>query len=336
MNLDAAKSISTPDAPPRLSLGGIAASTPAAYFGMVLGLAGLGNGWRVATKLWGCSPSISESILTLAALVWAVLLFLYIVKFAVARDKVLAEAAHPVQCCFIGLIGVATMLIAGAALPHLRLLALVLFVVGFVFTIGFGVWRTGGLWRGGRDPATNTAVLYLPTVAGSFVSATVASALGFTELGQMAFGAGMFSWLAIESVLLHRLLTAPETAVALRPTLGIQLAPAPVGSVAYLSVAGGMPDVFAHALIGYGILQLLVLVRLSPWILEGGLSVSLWAFSFGATSLAVSPLRLATAADPIMVSWLAVVLFLLANVLIIALVVMTLWLLFSGRMYSRR
>ena len=43
---------------------------------------------------------------------------------------------------------------------------------------------------------------------------------------KLAFGADMFSWLAIESVLLHRLYTASALAPALRPTLGISNCPA--------------------------------------------------------------------------------------------------------------
>jgi tellurite resistance protein TehA-like permease len=45
------------------------------------------------------------------------------------------------------------------------------------------------------------------------------------DWGQVIFGGGLFSWLAIESVLLGRMLTGSELAAALRPTLGIQLAP---------------------------------------------------------------------------------------------------------------
>jgi hypothetical protein len=66
-----------------------------------------------------------------------------------------------------------------------------------------------------------SAVLYLPTVAGSFVTAITASSLGFADWGRLAFGAGLFSWLAVESVLLHRLSTVTALQPALRPTLGI-------------------------------------------------------------------------------------------------------------------
>jgi len=316
-------------------IAGIAARTPAAYFGMVLGLAGLGNAWRAAEQTWHIGIAVSEYVLALAAAVWAILVLLFVAKAVLASDKLKAEINHPVQCCFIGLIGVATMLIAGAVEPYSYAAGAMLFLIGFAFTAIFAVWRTGGLWHGERDPATTTAVLYLPTVAGSFVTATIASSLGFQDWGQLAFGAGIFSWLAIESVLLHRLLTGPMTPPALRPTLGVQLAPAPVGAVAYISVSGGAPDIFVHAMIGYGILQLVVLLRLSPWLREAGAAMGFWAFSFGATSIATAPVRLLGHGDTSAISVVAPITFALANVFVLGLTLMTVWLLISGRMYGQ-
>ncbi len=313
----------------------VAARTPAAYFGMVLGLAGLGNAWRAAEQNWHVGNGISEWILALAAAVWAVLVILFVAKALFAMDKLVVEINHPVQCCFVGLIGVATMLIAGAVEPYSYTAGATLFLIGFAFTVIFAVWRTGGLWHGERDPATTTAVLYLPTVAGSFVTATLASALGYQDWGQLAFGAGIFSWLAIESVLLHRLLTGPMMPPALRPTLGVQLAPAPVGAVAYISVTGGAPDMFVHALIGYGILQLLVLLRLSSWLREAGAVMGFWAFSFGATSIATAPVRLLAVGDNAAISLIAPVTFVLANVFVLGLAVMTVFLLLSGKLYGK-
>src|SRR3974390_523866 len=95
-------------------------------------------------------------------------------------------------------------------------------------SILFVCWGTGELWKGGRDIAATTPVLYLPGVAGSFVSAIVGSALGFAEAAQFVFGAGLLGWLAIESVMWHRFYVGPEMPPPLRPTMGIELAPAPV------------------------------------------------------------------------------------------------------------
>jgi tellurite resistance protein len=312
----------------------IAGNMPAGYFGIVLGLAGLANAWRIGSKAWALPTEISELIYALAGIVWAMLVALYLCKAAFAPKKLAAEAAHPVQCCFIGLIGVATMLIAGGLAPHWRGGALVLFAAGFLFTLAFAVWRTGGLWHGERDPSTTTAVLYLPTVAGSFVTAAIVSAFGYPQWGQLAFGAGIFSWLAMESVLIHRLMTGPTTPAALRPTLGVQLAPAPVGALAYLAVNGGTPDIFVHTMLGYAMLQLLILARLSPWIAEAGSTPGLWAFSFGATAIASAPMRMVLHGDNNAIATLAPILFIVANLLILGLTIMTLRLLVTGKMFA--
>lgn len=308
---------------------------PASFFGIVLGLAGLGGAWRVAHRLWGLPAGVGEGLMLAAALVWAVLLALYAAKWAFAREAALREAEDPIQCCFLGLIGVATSLVAVAALPHSRPAAGALFAAGALLTLGFAVWRTGRLWQGGRDPATTTPVLYLPTVAGAFVTAIAAAALGLPDWGRLAFGAGALSWLAIESVLLHRLYTAPALPEALRPTLGIQLAPPAVGAVAYLGLSSGPPDLPAQALLGYALLQALVLLRLLPWVGRQPFSASYWAFSFGATALSAAALRMVERGGGGAVALLAAPLFVAANIVVAVLIVGTVRLAVQGRLLPR-
>jgi len=307
-------------------------AVPASFFGIVLGLAGLGSAWRAAHAAWALPAVIGELIMVAAGLVWLAITLLYGLKWLMNRQAALAELGHPVQCCFVGLAGVATMLIAGGLVPYERIFALTLYVIGALFTIGFAVWRTGGLWLGGRDPSHTTAVLYLPSVAGSFVAATVGGALGFTDIGTFLFGMGFFGWLAIESVLLHRLLTAPTLPSALRPTLGIQLAPPVVGAVALISVVPHVPAVFVHAMIGYGVFQALILLRLLPWILEEPFPASYWAFTFGATALAIAPIRLVALGDQGAVRYLAPILFGLANLVVVFVAAGTLCRLSQGRL----
>lgn len=308
-----------------MTLTRLVSRTPAAFFGMVLGLAGLGAVWRAAHRVWQLPEVVGEALMAVAVLVWAGLMMLYGLKWLIAREAALAEVSHPVQCCFVGLIGVATMLVAGAALPYSRAVAVLLFALGAAFTFAFAVWRTGALWHGDRDPGTTTPVLYLPAVAGSFVTANLLGAFGLADWGQLAFGAGLFSWLAIESVLLHRLLTAPEMSPALRPTLGIQLAPPAVGAVAYLGVTQGAPDFLTHVLLGYALFQVIILVRLGSWIGQQRFNPSYWAFTFGATALALVPLRMVERGDSGAAYVLAPILFVAANVLVLTIAVRTIW-----------
>ena len=308
---------------------------PASFFGIVLGLAGLANDWRAAHAAWSLPEVIADSLVGVAAFAWLVIVVLYAGKWLAAPAAAKEEAGHTVQCCFIGLAGVATMLVAQGILPWSRPAAIALFLPGAAFTVFFAVWRTGILWRGERDPATTTPVLYLPTVAGGFVTGMVAAVLGWQDWGQLAFGVGFFSWLAIESVLLHRLYTAAPLAPALRPTLGIQLAPPAVGCVCYLAVGGGHADLVAHMLIGYALLQALLLIRMSRWIAEQPFGASYWAFTFGATALAGATIRVSIAEPGGAIAILAPVLFVLANVLVLGIAAGTLWLLFTGRLLPK-
>lgn len=305
---------------------------PASFFAMVLGLAGLANDWRAAHAVWALPAAIGEVLYAIAFLTWFAVAILYALKWAVAPTAAKDEARHAVQCCFIGLGGVATLLIAQGALPYSRTAAIALFLPGAAFTVAFGLWRTGILWRGDRDPTTNTPVLYLPMVAGGFVTGTVATALGWQQWGELAFGAGFFAWLAIESVLLHRLYTAPPLAPPLRPTLGIQLAPPAVGAVCYLSISGGHADLFAHMLIGYALLQALLLARMGRWIAEQPFGPSYWAFTFGATALAGAAIRLSIDSQGSALASLAPVLFALANLIVLGIAGGTIRLLLLGKL----
>ncbi|HEY0231845.1 MAG TPA: dicarboxylate transporter/tellurite-resistance protein TehA [Dokdonella sp.] len=305
---------------------------PASFFGIVLGVAGLGNAWRVSARLWDTPAWIGESILALAALIWIVVAIFYAGKWIGAREQALAEFRHPVQCCFVGLGGVATLLIAVAAIPYSVPLAWCLFALGVAAQLGFATYRTGSLWQGGRDHAATTPVLYLPMVAGNFVAATALGALGQPSWAALLFGGGLFTWFAIESVLLHRLYVHDSLPPPLRPTLGIQLAPPVVGASAWLSINGGSPDLFAQALLGYGLLQALILIRLAPWIRQQPFGASYWAFSFGVTALPLAAMRMLEHGAAGAVAELALPLFAAANLFIAGLAVGTLVLLLRGRL----
>jgi tellurite resistance protein len=306
---------------------------PAGAFGIVLGLAGLASGWRVAAKVWNVAPSIGEAVALLAAAVWLLLILLYAAKWIWLRSEALAEFRHPVLCCFVGIVPVTTALVGWVLRPYLYLPALTLAIAGVAGQLVFGIYRTGSLWKGGRDHVTTTPILYLPTVAGSFVSAIVLSAFGHVSWAVPFFGAGLLSWLAIESVLLHRLYVVSELPPPLRPTLGIQLAPPAVGCAAYFSITSGPPDLFAQALIGYALLQALVLIRLLPWIARQPFTASYWAFSFGVTALALDTLRCVERGDPGPLAIAAPYVFGFANVIICGLVVGSVVQMLRGKLF---
>src|SRR6185295_16765313 len=79
---------------------------------------------------------------------------------------------------------------------------------------------------------------------------------------------------------------------------------------------GGASDTVAHVLVGYGLLQALLLLRLLPWIMEQPFAVSYWAFTFGATALAIAPVRMVGQGDTGAIAMLAPWLLVGANVVV--------------------
>lgn len=308
---------------------------PAAFFGMVLGIFGIGNAWRHAASLWQIPSLAGDLIVGLAIGVWLLLSLAFGYKWLRHTGLARGELDDPHAGSFVSLFPATTILVAIGLLPWLPEVGRVLLVGGVLLQLGIAAWGNAGLWRGRHVSTATTPGFYLPTVASNFISAIGLASYGHRELGMLFLGAGLFSWLMLEPLILHRLRNEAELPAPQRPVIGIQLAPAFVACLAWLAVNGGQIDVFAHLLFGYGVLQLLFLARLLPWVMQQPFSPGYWAYSFGITAMATTGLHLATATTDDLVRLLALGLFWLANLLIALLLLRTLHLLASGRLLPR-
>ena len=307
---------------------------PASFFGMVLGLSGLGQAWRIAAHLWQLPALIGEGLLLLAGCVWAVLLLGYLAQAIRHFALVKAEFLHPVQGGTPALLGASTLLIVLAVLPYSLTAAWLLTIAGISWHLVFSLWHTGTLWQGGRDTLDTAPTLYLPTVAGNFTSAAALGALGHADWGWLFLGAGVFSWLALESLIIQRLWHPKTMPVAQRPLLGIQFAPPVVCAMAPLLLMPGSTAPWLLMLWGYGLFQLLLGLRLGAWLGAQAFAPSYWAYTFGVAATTVSGLKLAAAGLP-SAQWLAIPIFIGANLFIGYLAFRTVQMLLRGQLYGK-
>lgn len=305
---------------------------PVSFFSIAVGLLALANTWRVGERLWRLPGDVSQALSLAGLAVWVVLLVAYAHKWLTRRAEALAELQHPLQSSLAALAPVASMLAAMALIPWSRDTAIALFLIALAAQLALGLWLNGRLWMGGRPPELVTPAVYLPSVAQSFVAATASAAFGWTQLGLLFFGVGVFAWLALESMILQRAAVGAPLPAALRPLLGIQLAPAVVGGGSWMSLTAGTPDLFAWMLLGYGLYQALMLLRLLPWIRTQAFVPGYWAFSFGTAALPALAMRMAERGATGLAAGLAPVLFVAANIVFAILIVMTLALLARGRL----
>jgi len=299
---------------------------------MVLGLGGLTNGWRTVSRVWAWPAFVGDGLAWLTVLVFVSCGVAFMAKWMHSRERAIAEWTDPMLGSFVVLVPMATMVTSLALRIALPQIAWGLCIVGMVGQVVVGIWGTGSLWRGGREPRTITSVLLMPTVGGCFVSALGAGTFGQPDLGWLFFGAGFLSWMVIESVVLQRLLSEPLPA-AQRSTLGIHVTPPAIACVAYLSITQSEPDRFAQMLFGYALLQALVVVRLVPWLREQSFGLAIWAYTFGLSALALGALRCIELGHRGPIAWLAVPLFVVANLVIGWIAFGTLALALRGRLF---
>lgn len=309
------------------------AHIPVSFFGMAVGSLAWGHAWRAAGQVW----SLPEPLLHLAAglgvAVWLAVLLAYAHKWRTQAAGARLELDHPVMSAMAALGPVSSLLAAITLQPWLPQLAWNLYALALAAQLALGLWLVGRQWQGGRAPESINASTYLPGVAQNLVAATASASFGYPTLAALFFGAGAFSWLAMESLVLQRAATQAPLPPAQRPLQGIQMAPAVVGGLAYLSLTSGPPDLLAQMLLGYGLYQGLLAARLLGWTGQGGFAPTYWAFSFGVMALATMALRLLQRA-PEQALWqvLAPALFGLANGVMAVLAWRTLALARQGRL----
>ncbi|MGQ0287431.1 dicarboxylate transporter/tellurite-resistance protein TehA [Pasteurellaceae bacterium 22721_9_1] len=259
---------------------------PTGYFAITLGLSALSLAWRHASSITNYAPQTSLILSCISVVLWLLFIVLFIFRCITKAGSIKEEYNCPIRFSFFALIPITTMLVGMILLPLLPILAEILIWLGALGQIFYAFIRISVLWRG--NIFIETAALppfYLPTVATNFTAATSLALLGHKEFATFFLGAGFLAWFMFEPILLQRL-RLNETLVSLRPSFGIILAPAFVGSVAYLAVNGGQVDLVVKMLWGYGFLQFVFLLRLLNWIAEKGFNFGLWAFSFGLGSMA--------------------------------------------------
>ncbi|MDJ1656607.1 dicarboxylate transporter/tellurite-resistance protein TehA, partial [Raoultella sp. Ech2A] len=129
---------------------------PAGYFGMVLGIIGMGFAWRYASTIWPVSRSVGDGLVVLAATIWALLAVAFITRAIRFPWSVRQEMRHPVASSFVSLFPATTMLVSIGFMPWCRPLSLGLFIIGVALQLAYSAWQSAGLWRGNHPSDATT------------------------------------------------------------------------------------------------------------------------------------------------------------------------------------
>ncbi len=309
------------------------ARLPPGLFAIVFGLLGLAGAWRrLAGFKLAYSGDVATVVLTLGTGLLELLLLLWVIKFVRHRNEVQKDFAHPVNGAMLSLLPLTVLLSVALWAPllpqYLELAASVTFAA--LMLQGVIAWRVvSRAATGDMPPDTITPALYLPPVGGGFIGALALNALGSHGWAVLLFGMGLSAWALLEARVLNRLFAGPLPP-PLRPTLGVEIAPAPVATLVATVLWPALPaDVL---LIGLGIAcgPLVAVLARWRWWSTVPFSAGFWSFSFPIAAFASVVVEAVLRGGwPMEVAYGAV---LVATALIGYLAVRTLALLFRGRL----
>lgn len=302
-------------------------------FAMPLGLIGLAGAWRRAVLLgFTIGQPVSLWLFGAGGLLFCVLLLLWLAKLSWHPAAVRQEWEHPVQGPMLAMMPVTVLLMVALAAPAVPLP----FEAWLALTLGAFTLQAVLAWQvvarlssGKMPPELVTPTLYLPTVAGGFVGSMALSALDLAGWAALLFGMGLGAWALLEARILNRLFAGPLP-VALRSTLGIEIAPAAVGSLAVATLWPALPADLLMVCLGVASGPVLaVLTRWRYWS-AAPFSTGFWSFSFPLAAMAGAIVEAVRRGDwPPLVALVAV---LVASAVIAFLAVRTLLLLARGKL----
>jgi tellurite resistance protein len=268
---------------------------PPNFLAIPFGLAGLGVVWRTMAETYGAPSTVANVLLVMAAVTW---LGVIVAQLARGPRQIAADLHDSVLSPFPALAFIVPIVIAGGFASTEPSLAKPLFIAALIPMVLLGGWLTGEWIAADMDKAKAHPGYFLPTVAGGFLSATVAPTVGLHSLGMLCFGAGVGCWLLLGSVILNRLVFTSLPPAPLIPTLAIEVAPPAVAGNAYFALHGLRADTASYALAGYAILMVLVQVRLLPLYLRLHFTPAFWAFTFSWCAVALLALHWLALAHP--------------------------------------
>lgn len=268
------------------------AATPPAIFPPIMGLLGVGLGWRVlAARLDGPIQEsilgVAEGLLGAAVLLWAFAALAWLSK-PLRRPGVVPEELRVLP----GRAGLAAgnlsmMLTAAALVPYVPGIAGGLVALALVLHLALAAEVAWGFIFGPEDRRSVTPVFHLVFV-GFILSPLSLIPLGWSGLAGTIFHATLGLAVLIWGVSLWQIFTRVPPA-PLRPLLAIHIAPAALLSTVAMML--GYPMVAMYAA-GLGLIILIGLGLNLKWITESGFSPLWGAFTFPIAALAGALLRM--------------------------------------------
>lgn len=272
------------------------------WFVIVMGLTGLSLAWHSAVPILGDTAGAGAMVIgALAALVFALLAGLSLLRWQRYPQALAEDLKHPVRHPLVAALPVSLLLLATVvtALTGAGAFAKVLWVLGAAWQFGVTVWALSRWLRGNKEGGlvwpSLTPLMLIPVV-GNMLAPLAGVALGFSQWSAAQLGLGLLLWPVLLTLLAVRVGTAGMWPERLLASTFITVSPPAVAGLAALQL--GAPPLLAWMAWGVALFFMVWSAGVFKRAISQPFSVTLWALSFPLAALAALTLRLAAYGGP--------------------------------------
>ena len=260
---------------------------PISFFSITMGLSGLAIAVQRAETILGMPVGLGKPLAWLTAVVFSVLLALYLSKIVFYLDEVGKELSHSIKLSFFPAISISMVLLSIAFLNVQHQISAVLFTAGASLHLIFTLFvLSRWISRSTFETHHSNPSWFIPVV-GNILVPIAGVEFGQIEISWFFFSIGVVFWLVLMALIFNRIIFHQPLPEKLLPTFFILIAPPAVGFIAYVKLTGGI-DSFARVLYYFALFIVLLLIALCRNFYGIKFYLSWWAYSFPVAAVSIA------------------------------------------------
>ncbi len=259
---------------------------PIMMYAIIMGMSGLTIMYQKAGHFLGFPHMIGNTLMWVTTVLFAVVTFIYLLKFLKYKEAVKKEFSHPVRINFFAAVSISMLMLA------------IIFKESFV-SVSAGFWYVGtalhflltmytiSFWiNNNQELAHSNPAWFIPIVGNVLVPV---GGVGFANLGILSyfFSVGLFFWVVLFAIILNRIIFHHQLPQKFMPTLFILIAPPAVSFIAYFKMYGVI-DHFSMFLFNLGLFFTLLVAFMYKNFMKIKFFISWWAFVFPLAAMSIA------------------------------------------------
>lgn len=256
------------------------ARIPLNTLAVALGIAGVAEVWSATSTVVDLSPIVPQIFWSLAAAAMIWLITAHAVRGIRIKSPLKDQLRHPAQGPLAAMVPLIGMLLGSDLVAWFPVAGTILVVMSMTVATIFAGWLISTWTSGQIELGALHGGYLLPTVAGGFVAASAADAVGLRDVGWAAFGVASLFWVVMTTLLIARLISRPPLPEALVPTLTVVMAPPAVGGLALFALTDHVSTPLSLAFAGLTAILVIAQLALIPRYRRLPFTLGFWSFTF--------------------------------------------------------